>query len=252
MMRTEIRRYQQTSRIGNGEKHKKAREARILEYAPLVKFIAERIAKRLPPNILKEELISSGIEGLIDALNNFDESRGIKFQTYASYRIKGSIIDELRKLDWVPKSVRKDKQRIEKAITAVQIKTGREAEDVEIAEEMGIDLDSYYLLIGRAQRGGFFSLDAIGQDESQPGIARLVADAPSPYDEVRKNELKKNMAKVLSSLSEKERLVISLYYYDELTLKEIAEVMSLTESRISQIHSKALARLRMKLKSYQE
>ena len=252
MMRAEIRRYQQTSRIGKGEANKRVRKDLILEYAPLVKYIAERMAIRLPPNILKEELISSGIEGLIDALDNFDESRGIKFQTYAAYRIRGSIIDELRKLDWVPKSVRRDMQRIENAMTAVQIRTGRKPEDVVIAEEMGIDLDNYHQMIGRAQRGGLFSLDTIVQAESQPAITRLISDAPSPYDEVKKLELKKKLSKVLSSLSEKEQFVISLYYYDELTLKEIAEVMGLTESRISQIHSKALTRLRIKLKSYHE
>ena len=265
IMRTAIRRYQQTTEGGKRGKAKKtrgagpgggnggaSREALILEYAPFVKYIAEREAARLPPHILKEELISSGIEGLIDALDNFDESRGTKFQTYAAYRIRGSILDELRKLDWVPKSVRKDLQRVEKAKTAVQVRTGREAEDTEIAEELGMDLDDYHLMVGRIKRGDIFSLDAIARDESQPGIARLVSDAPSPYDEVKKGELKRQLARFISELSEREQRVIALYYYEELTLREIAEVLGRTESRISQIHSKAMGRLRKKLGSYRE
>jgi len=251
MMQAGISRYQQTSQIGAVERNTAIREDLILKYAPLVKYIAERMAIRLPPNISKEELISTGTLGLIDALNNFDADKGIKFQTFATYRIKGAIIDELRKLDWIPRSVRKDVQRVEEAITSFQSRTGREPEDMEIAKEMGIDIDTYYKILSRAQGGRLLSLDEFNGDESIPLLLKITSSTPSPFDEVRLRELKDIIAKALATLSEKEQMVMSLYYYDELTLKEIAEVLGLTESRISQIHSKVIIRLRAKLKFYQ-
>ena len=247
-----IDKYQQTSRLGKVEEDTRIREDFILKYASLVKYIAERMAIRLPPNITKDELISTGTVGLIDALNNFDQSKGIKFQTYASYRIRGAIIDELRKMGWVSRSVRKDVQRIESAIMTLRSRTGREPDDAEIAEEMGTDIDKYFRIISRAQGGGLLSLDELRDDDTTPLLSKLTSSAPSPFDEVKKGELKVVIAKALTHLSKKEQMVISLYYYDEMTLKEIAEVLELTESRISQIHSKAIIRLRTKLKPYNE
>ena len=247
-MKAEINKYQRMFHIGQRKTDARLREDLVLKYAPLVKYISDRMAMRLPPNISREELVSAGIVGLIDALDKFDSEMGIKFQTYAEHRIKGSILDELRKMDWIPRSVRKDIHRIEDAIIAVKSRLVREPEDSEVAKEMGIDIDSYYRTISRARGVGLLSLDDIMPDGSSPRFAKQASNAPSPFDELKIKELKKLISKSLVSLSNKEQLVISLYYYDELTLKEIAKVLDLTESRISQIHSKAIIRLRAKLK----
>jgi RNA polymerase sigma factor for flagellar operon FliA len=249
-MKAQISKYQRSSDTVQGKTNTKLREELILTYAPLVRSIADRMAIRLPPHISSEELTSAGIVGLLDALDKFDAELGIKFKTYAEHRIKGAMLDELRKMDWVPRSVRKDIHRMEDAILAVQAKLRREPEDFEVAQELGIDLDTYYRMISRAQGVGLLSLDALLPDGLTSIFAKQPSDDPSPLDETKKKELKKIVAKALASLSEKEQLVISLYYYDELTLKEIAKVLDLTESRISQIHSKAIIRLRAKLKSY--
>lgn len=250
-MQAGITQYQAASQIGRRERNTEIREDLILKYSSLVKYIAERMAIRLPPNITKEELISTGTLGLIDALNNFDAEKGIKFKTFATYRIKGAIIDELRKLDWIPRSVRKDIQRIEEVIVAFQSRMGRDPEDIEIAEELGIDIEAYYKILSKAHGGRLLSLDEYNGNETAPLLSKLTSSGPSPFDEVRQRELKDIIAKALSTFSEKEQMVMSLYYYDELTLKEIAEVLGLTESRISQIHSKVILRLRTKLRAYQ-
>ena len=252
MMKAGINRYQRIFDIDQGKIDAKLRQELVLKYAPLVKYIAERMAIRLPPNISKEELISAGIVGLIDALDKFNSEMGIKFQTYAEHRIKGAILDELRKMDWIPRSIRKDIHRIEDAITAVKYRLGREPEDYEIAQEMGIDIDSYYKMSSKAQGITLVSLDKVMPDGSTPKFTKQASNIPSPFDELKIKEVKKIISKALVSLSKKEQLVISLYYYDELTLKEIAKVLDLTESRISQIHSKAILSLRAKLRSYYE
>ena len=250
MMRIGIQRYQRIFNIDQRKIDKDLREDLILSYAPLVKYIAERIAIRLPSNISKEELISAGTVGLLDALDRFEPEMGIKFQTYAEHRIKGAILDELRKMDWFPRSVRKDIHKIEYAITALKSRNGREPEDSEIAEEMGIDIDSYYRIITRARGVTLLSLDETLPDGTTPKFAKQASDMPSPLDELTIKELKRIISGALAQLSKKEQLVISLYYYDELTLKEIAKILDLTESRISQIHSKAIIKLRAKLRTY--
>jgi len=252
MMKAGIDRYQRIFNIDQGKIDVKLRQELVLKYAPLVKYIADRMSIRFPPNISKEEFISAGIVGLIDALDKFNSAMGIKFQTYAEHRIKGAILDELRKMDWIPRSIRKNIHRIEDAITAVKYRLGREPEDHEIAQEMGIDIDSYYKMSSKAQGITLLSLDKVMPDGSTPKFTKQASNIPSPFDELKIKEVKKIISKALVSLSKKEQLVISLYYYDELTLKEIAKVLDLTESRISQIHSKAILRLRAKLRSYYE
>jgi len=244
MMKAGINRYQRIFDIDQRKIDAKLRQELVLKYAPLVKYIAERMAIRLPPNISKEELISAGIVGLIDALDKFNSEMGIKFQTYA--------LDELRKMDWIPRSIRKDIHRIEDAISAVKYRLGREPEDYEVAQEMGIDIDSYYKMSSKAQGITLVSLDKVMPDGSTPKFTKQASNIPSPFDELKTKEVKKIISEALVSLSKKEQLVISLYYYNELTLKEIARVLDLTESRISQIHSKAILRLRAKLRSYYE
>jgi len=228
------------------------REELAIKYAPLVRYIAGRMAVRVPPNISREELISAGIVGLLDALDKFDSDRGIKFQTYAEHRIRGAILDELRKMDWIPRSVRKDIHRIEDAMLSLNSRLSREPDDAEVAQELDIDIDTYYKMVSRAQGVSLLSLDKIMPDGSAPAFTQPAADMPSAFDALKVKELKNVISKVLLKLSKNEQLVMALYYYEELTLREIAQILSLTESRISQIHSKAIIRLRPKLKSYHE
>ncbi len=251
-MKAGIKKYQQINHVEQEGLDSKRREDLILKYAPLVKQIAERMAVRLPPNISKDELIGPGVLGLFDAIDKFDSKRGIKFRTYANLRIKGAILDELRKMDWISRSVRRNINRIEDAIRALELKLGREPKDDEIAEELRLDIDSYYKMISRSHGVNLLSLDELMLDGTTSRLNKQVADEPSPFDELKIKEVKKVISKALSTLSEKEQLVMSLYYYNELTLKEIANVLNLTESRISQIHSKAIIRLRIKLRSYYE
>jgi RNA polymerase sigma factor for flagellar operon FliA len=251
-MRPGINRYQSIEDIDRGRLDGKTREELILKYAHLVKYIADRMAVRLPSNISREELISAGIVGLLDALDKFDSKMGIKFQTYAEHRIKGAILDELRKMDWIPRSIRKDMHRVENAMTAIRSKFGREPEDFEVAQEMDIDIDSYYKIIGRTRGIGILSLDETMPDGSTPKFAKHASDMPSPFDALKIKELKQTLSKAILTLSKKEQLVLSLYYYDEMTLKEIAKILGLTESRVSQVHAKAIIRLRTKLRSYYE
>jgi RNA polymerase sigma factor for flagellar operon FliA len=251
-MRAGISKYQQSYDMEQGKVDPKLREELIVKYAPLVKYIAGRMAIRVPPNISREELISAGIVGLLDALDKFDSGMGIKFQTYAEHRIRGAILDELRKMDWIPRSVRKDIHRIEEAITALNSRLNRDPDDLEVAEEMGVDMDTYHKMLSRAQGVSLLSLDKVMADGSAPAFTKQASGGPSPFDELKAKEVKHFISKVLADLSEKEQLVITLYYYEELNLKEIAAVLGLTESRISQIHSKAIIRLRAKLRSYGE
>jgi RNA polymerase sigma factor FliA len=251
-MKTGVYRYQQNSRIGRENMDKKSREELILEYAPLVKKIVDRIAIRLPPNVSKDELASGGIMGLVDAIDKYDSSKGTQFGTYATLRIRGAILDELRRMDWVSRSIRRDIHKIEEARRTLGVRLGREPNDFEVAEEMEIDLDAYHRMTTRAQGIGLFSLDGTVPDCFDSKIAGQTAEVSSPFNELKRKELKKIIAKTLAQLSEKEQLVMSLYYFDELTLKEIAQVLNLTESRISQIHSKAIIKLRVKLRSYNE
>jgi RNA polymerase sigma factor for flagellar operon FliA len=249
-MRAGVKKYQLASQAEQENKDEKLKEELVLKYAPLVKNIAERMAIRLPPNISKEELIGPGVLGLFDAIEKFDSTREIKFQTYANLRIKGAILDELRKMDWISRSIRRNIHRIENAMRSLELKLGREPDEFEVAEEMGVDIDSYHRMTMKAQGAGLLSLDEIMPDGKAPKLSRQVSDVPSPFDNLKIKESKKIISKALSKLSKKEQLVMSLYYYDELTLKEIAKVLNLTESRISQIHSKVIIKLRVKLKSY--
>lgn len=233
------------------------REALIIKYAPLVKFLANRMSMRVPPSVTWDDLISAGIKGLLDAIDRFDPSREVKFKTYAKFRIKGAMLDELRNLDWVPRSTREKIQTVEKAIISIEAKLGRPADDNEIAEEIGVNLETYYGILNKAKAIELLHLDEYVRDDkhrskSKKSYHSLIQGSDNPTDNIMALELKGVTAEAIKSLSKKEQMVISLYYYDELTLKEIGEVLGLTESRISQIHTKAIIKLRVKLKSYYE
>ena len=233
------------------------RSALIVQYAPLVKYLANRMAIRLPPSVSVDDLISSGIIGLLDAIKKFDPTRQVQFKTYAEFRIKGAILDELRTMDWVPRSIRKKVREIEKAITTVERKLNRPAEDSEIAEEMGIDLETYHGMLDKARGIDLLSFDEYMDShrdnfESKKSFKSLIAADHDTIDHIMSHELKEVIADGIEGLPKKEQMVVSLYYYKGLTLKEIGEVMGLTESRISQIHTKVIIKLRTRLRSYLE
>lgn len=250
-MRAELTKYRQNCQPFEGRTASEDRKKDVLQYAPLIHFIANRLAIRLPPSVSKEELVSAGVVGLLDAIEKFDAGLGIQFKTYAEHRIRGAMLDELRKMDWFPRSVRKDIQRVQEAIMALETRLGREPKEQEIAREMGLGLEEYFKVVHRSASAGLLNLeDVIVQGGAKLGSQSL--EAASPMEELKAKEIKEVVASALKGLSEMEQKVISLYYYDELTLREIAEVFHLTESRISQIHSKAILKLRTKLQSYYE
>jgi len=228
------------------------RDRLIMEYAPLVKYIAHRIAMRLPPQIEVDDLINSGILGLIDAIEKFDPSKEVKFKTYAEIRIKGAILDELRAMDWIPRSIRKVINRLVDAYHEMEQKLGRPARDEEIAEQLGLKIEEFYELIKQAAGVPLISLDGlVDRDEKRRNILSCLEDPKSAnaFGILGLSEVKDAVAKAIDDLPEKEKQVISLYYYDELTMKEIGKVLDLTESRVSQIHTKAVLRLRVRIKN---
>jgi RNA polymerase sigma factor FliA len=233
------------------------REELILRYAPLVKYIAHRLAMRLPPHISVEDLMSAGVIGLMDALTKFDAGKNVQFKTYAEFRIRGAILDELRSLDWVPRSVRQKATEIERTCLELERKKGRPAEDEEVAEALGVSMDQYHRLMKEV--GGLSVIDTEGKRErdgtsGEEDLFEQIGDekGKDPFEALSVNELKQALAGAVDELTPKEKTVISLYYYDELTLKEIGEVLGFTESRICQIHTKAILKLRGKIKRYGE
>ena len=230
----------------------KVRTKVINEFSPLIKYIASRIAIRLPPHIDLNDLINAGVIGLIDAIEKFDASKQIKFKTYAELRIRGAILDELRSMDWVPRSVRQKARKVEDAYARLEFTLGRPASDEEVASEMKIDIDTFHKLLSETASVSLLSLDDLGEDDSDLSKRNLLEyilqdEKDWPSHKLRYAEVREIVAKGIQSLPEKERMVISLYYYDELTMKEIGYVLKFTESRVSQIHTKAILRLRSKM-----
>jgi len=231
----------------------KSRDEMVKKHLKLVSFIASRLAIGLPDWIDKRDLISSGVIGLIDAVNNFDPSRGIKFETYAKTRIRGAIIDELRTLDWIPRSTRSKSKEIERAISEIIKRLGRFPTDEEVADGLGWDMDKYYKVLGQVSMTALLSLDEmIGTTSSGQPVTRIdtvAGNHSNTLDDIEKRELIETVTDILTKLSEQERLVIALYYYEELTLREIGMVLDVTESRISQIHTSAILKIRVKLRT---
>ncbi|MDG4474865.1 FliA/WhiG family RNA polymerase sigma factor [Thiovibrio frasassiensis] len=224
----------------------------ILTYTPLIKYIAARLAARLPAQVSLDDLISCGIIGLIDAINKFDVSKNVQFKTYAEFRVKGAMLDELRALDWVPRSVRRKTTDLEKAYADIEKKMGRPATDEEVAQTMGLALDDFYKLLDETKSVSFMDIEFLRQkstETSDPTLAETFAmDDRDPFTAINLSQIRELIADAISDLPEKEKLTVSLYYQEELTMKEIGEVLGYTESRISQMHSKAMFRLRTKLK----
>ena len=230
------------------------REEVIIRYSPMIKYVANRIAMRLPPHIEVDDLISVGVLGLMDAITKYDSSRGAKFKTYAEFRVRGAILDELRSLDWVPRSIRQKASAVEKVVRSLESKLKRLPEDEEVAKEMDMSLGQFYRTLDETKSVPVFSLEDLGiakeSGEQQSLLDCIAGKADAdPQTQIRLVELKEIIAKAIDNLPEKERLMVSLYYYEELTMKEIGAVLDITESRVSQIHSKAVLHLRTKLKA---
>ena len=228
----------------------KMRDNLILKYASFVKYVAGRIAVNLPSNVDFEDLVGYGIFGLIDAIEKYDPSRNVKFKTYAQTRIRGAIFDELRLLDWTPRSVRQKARQLERIYNELENKLGRAASDDEIAAAMGIEMGELHKLYNETRGALLLSLDEVCY-ESENATSRMDfienTEVENPEIKVEEEEVKQILAQAIDRLSEREKLVITLYYYEELTLKEIGKVLGVSDSRVSQLHTKAVLRLRGRL-----
>ena len=234
-------------------KSSEIREKIILEYAPLVKVVAGRLSMYLGYNVEYEDLVSYGIFGLIDAIDKFDCLKDVKFETYASLRIRGAILDQIRKMDWIPRTIRQKQKRIDSAIKEIETKYGRSATDEEIAEILGITDEEYLEWQSQMKITNVVSLNEFLEQGSEvPNEASSTRSAAfdSPEEILERDELKKMLTQALELLTEKERKVIVLYYYEDLTLKEISNILEVSESRISQLHTRALQKMRGKLGDY--
>ncbi len=231
----------------------RAREALVLAYAPLVKYVAGRIGMGLPAHVEEADLISYGLSGLIAAVERFDPSLQIKFETYAIPRIRGAILDELRALDWVPRGVRARARALERANMRLEARLLRAPNDDELAGELGITLEELQEALLEISRSTLVALDELWSSPEHSGepVSLLETvpdlDAPDPQRAIANFERHAQISEAIMALPERERLVIALYYYEELTLREIGEVLGVTESRVSQLHAKAALRLRSKL-----
>lgn len=226
----------------------KLREEIILEYVPLVKLVAGRLNMYLGYTVEYDDLVGYGVFGLIDAIDKFDFDKGIKFETYASLRIRGSILDQIRKMDWIPRSVRQKQKQMEVAIAKLEKEKGVNLKDKDIAEELGISLDEYRSWEGMTNISNIASLDEFMEQGTETGGTEFKNNAfVEPEEAVDREEVKKLLMESLELLTEKERKVVLLYYYEELTLKEVASVLEVSESRISQLHSKALEKMKKHL-----
>jgi len=232
------------------------RDRLVVEYAPLIKYIAQKIAARLPTNIELDDLMSSGVIGLMDAIEKYDATRDNKFKTYAEFRIRGAILDELRAQDWVPRSVREKAKALERCYARIEQAKGRQATDEEVCEDLGVSQEEYHEMLSQVRSVSLLSFDDV-QNFSKADKRALHGfsdvsnyKSPTPFSEVNHAALKRMISEAINDLPEKQRLVLSLYYYEDLNLKEIGRVLDVTESRVSQLHTQAILRLKGKLRNH--
>ena len=243
---------------GNGDVSASLKEQIVIEHTPLIRYIVNRIAVRLPSHIDLDDLHNTGVIGLMDAIEKYDPEKNCKFKTYAEFRIKGAILDQLRSLDWVPRSVRQKGRRLERAYGEVEQRLGRSASEDEVADSLGLQLDKLQELINQVRGISLVNLEEIrggGSEGDRNGsYADIIEDvnAENPYSTLKLQEMRSIVADTIATLPEKERLVISLYYYEDLNMKEIGNILGITESRVCQIHTKSVLRLRSKLKNTME
>ena len=229
------------------------REQQLMDYLPLVKYIAGRVAIGLPKSVELDDLINAGVVGLIEAHNNFDPGKGVKFESYASMRIRGAILDELRAIDWAPRSTRAKSREVERTISALQNRLGRSPAEEEIAENLDMSLEDLYKLMDDLSSTTLLSLDEFtygSDDNKQVALVDTLQsqDKSDALTDLERQEMRNLLVESIGLLTDQERLVIALYYYEELTLKEIGQVMELSESRVSQIHTKSVLSLRAKMR----
>lgn len=227
------------------------REQIIIEYAPLVKIVAGRLSMYLGGNVEYDDLVSYGIFGLIDAIDKFDMEKDVKFETYASLRIRGSILDQIRKMDWIPRTVRQKQKRIDEAVKNLEARTGQNPTDEMLAVELGVSGEELLNWQSQLKVTNVVSLNEFVEAGTEPVMdARGNSHFAQPETVLEEEELKKMLEEALELLTEKEKKVILLYYYEDLTLKEISGVLEVSESRISQLHTKALQKMRKKMGPY--
>lgn len=229
----------------------KERDRLIEKYAPMIKHLALRIAMRLPSHIELEDLINSGVIGLMDAIEKFDPEKGVRFETYAEFRIRGAILDELRAQDWVSRSVRQKANQLSRAYAELEQKLGRSATDEEVMAELGLEREAFHKLVDRVRSISLINWDEItGREKLDGTTGEIPSDfwkGTDPFRDLNIRRVRQVLQNAIEVLPEKERIVVSLYYYADLNMKEIGEVLDITESRISQIHTKAVLRLRGKI-----
>lgn len=228
----------------------------IVEYAPLIRFIAQKIAIRLPSNIELDDLISSGVIGLMDAIEKYDPSRDNKFKTYAEFRIRGSILDELRSQDWVPRSVRDKAKMLDKVMSKMELELGRTATEEEIAKKLGMNMSEFHELLNQVRPVSVLSIDDTStfSNIDKRSILSILENCKinNPLNQLSIKSVKEVITKSIKELPERQRLVLSLYYYEDLHLKDIGRILHVTESRVSQLHSQAISRLRVRLSQHFE
>ncbi len=228
------------------------REQLIIEYSQLVNLVAGRLSMYLGHNVEYDDLVSYGIFGLIDAIDKFDLTKNVKFETYASLRIRGAILDQIRKMDWIPRTVRQRQKKMDDAIKQIEMRTGKTATDEELAKELGLTEDELGNWQSQLKVTNLVSLNEFEESGTEPAIDHRHAHFSQPEDVVAEDELKKTLIESLDLLTEKERKVIELYYYEEMTLKEISKILEVSESRVSQLHTKALVKMRKTMGSYMD
>lgn len=227
----------------------KEANALVVKYAPLVKRIAYHLMARLPSSVVVDDLIQAGMVGLLEAARNYRPDLGASFETYSGIRIRGSMLDELRRNDWAPKSVHRKNRELAKVMRAIEARTGRDARDDEIAKEMGITLDEYFKILQDSSNARIYGFEELGVDEDALELG--ISDASSnPFENMTNERFKGNLAEAIAGLPEREKMVVTLYYDSELNLREIGSVLGVSESRISQLLSQAMIRLRARMKEW--
>lgn len=223
------------------------------KHAGLVKRIAYHLMNRLPPSVQSEDLIQAGMMGLLEAGKNYDSNQGASFETYAGIRIRGAMLDEIRRSDWTPRSVHRKARMVADAMREIENNEGRDARDVEVAETLNISLDDYHAILKDSCGSRIFSLDelvALGESDNPSDAMAVSSDSQTPDDGLEHEDFKQALTNAISGLPERERLVVALYYDEELNLREIGQVLGVSESRVCQIHSQAAMRLRSRMSSW--
>jgi len=220
------------------------------DFAPLVKRIAYQLAARLPASVQMDDLVQAGMIGLLDAISHFDENQGAQFETYASQRIRGAMLDGLREIDWVPRSVRKNARDIENVMTTLQQQLGHAPSEQEIADAMGVGLAGYQAMLGDARGHQLVYYEDFRNEDGDPVELNLADGRPNPFEEIQEHGMRRALVEAIEHLPEREKMMMAMYYQEDLNLKEIGAVLGVSESRVCQIHSQAVMRLRSKLKDW--